>query len=51
MRIDLLSLKDNNNNTEGDNGSEGRSVAKSGRGVLFCLNDVDADKDALSVYL
>ena len=42
MRIDLLSLKDNNNNTEGDNGSEGRSVA---------MQAGENDKEALSVYL
>ena len=47
MRIDLLSLKDNNNNTEGDNGSEGRSVANSGGAVQAGEND----KEALSVYL
>ena len=47
MRIDLLSLKDNNNNTEGDNGSEGRSVAKSGGGVQAGEND----KEPLSLYI
>ena len=47
MRIDLLSLKDKNNDTEGDNGSEGRSVANSGRAVQAGEND----KEALSVYL
>ena len=47
MRIDVLSLKDNNNNTEGDNGSEGRGVANSGGAVQAGEND----EEALSVYL
>ena len=37
----------NNNNNEGDNGSEGRSVAKSGGGVQAGEND----KEPLSLYI